>query len=87
VLTTLNLLFEHVVKLPDMRMEVHPRIVKDPRFTPYFDNCISALDGTYIYAYPSVELQAPFRNRKGYLSHNVLAACTFDLRFYYIYPR
>jgi DDE superfamily endonuclease len=27
-----------------------------------------------------------FRNRKGYLSQNVLGACTFDLQFSYIYP-
>ena len=60
-------------------MEVHPRIAQDPRFSPYFDNCIGALDGTYINAHPGVEAQAPFRNRHGYLSFNVLAACTFDL--------
>jgi DDE superfamily endonuclease len=29
--------------------------------------------------------QAPYRNRKSYLSTNVLAACTFDLKFCYIY--
>jgi DDE superfamily endonuclease len=29
--------------------------------------------------------QAPYRNRKSFLSTNVLAACTFDLRFCYIY--
>jgi len=86
VLTALNLLFEHVVKQPDLTTGVHPRIAQDPRFSPYFDNCIGALDGTHINAHPGLEAQAPFRNRHGYLSHNVLAACTFDLQFSFVYP-
>ena len=28
-----------------------------------------------------------YQNRKGFLSQNVLAACTFNLQFCYIYPR
>jgi len=30
--------------------------------------------------------QSRFRNKKGILSQNVLAACTFDLQFIFIYP-
>lgn len=30
--------------------------------------------------------QSRFRNRNGVLSQNVLAACTFDLKFIFIYP-
>jgi hypothetical protein len=60
-------------------MKVHSRIVEDPRFTPYFDNYIGALNGTYIHAFPGIKEQAPFRNRKGFLSYNVLVAYTFDL--------
>jgi len=30
--------------------------------------------------------QSRFRNKKGVLSQNVLAACTFDLQFIFIYP-
>jgi hypothetical protein len=75
-----------VVKQPDIVTEVHPRIANDPRFSPYFDNCIGVINGTHIHAYPGLEVQAPFRNRYGYLSHNVLAAYIFDLQFCFIYP-
>jgi hypothetical protein len=68
-------------------MKVHSRIAKDPRFTPYFDNYIGALDRTHIHTFPGIKEQAPFRNRKGFLSHNVLTTCTFDLQFYFVYPR
>jgi hypothetical protein len=80
-------LFEHVVKLPNLETLLSPRIRDNRRFTPYFDNCLSALDGTYIHAYPRTTDQALYRNHKGFLSLNVLAACTFDLMFYYVYPR
>lgn len=30
--------------------------------------------------------QSRFRNKKGILSQNVLAACTFDLQFIFIFP-
>ena len=67
-------------------MKVHSRIVKDSRFTPYFNNCISALNGTHIHAFPGIKEQAPFKNRKGFLSHNVLVTNTFDLQFCFVYP-
>lgn len=31
-----------------------------------------------------VDEQGPFRNKKGLLSQNVLAACSFDLKFHYV---
>jgi hypothetical protein len=85
VLTALNVLFKHVVKLPDADTPLSSRISNDGRFTLYFDNCISALDGTYIHAFPRTVVQAPFRNCKGFLSYNILAVCTFDLQFCYVY--
>ncbi|XP_011622098.1 uncharacterized protein LOC105420374 [Amborella trichopoda] len=44
-------------------------------------NCIRAIDGTHSQMSSGVEEQAPYRNRKGFLSQNVMAACSFDLRF------
>jgi len=55
VLTALNLLFEQVVKQPNTVIEVHSRITDNPRFTPYFDNYISAINSTHIYAHPGIE--------------------------------
>ncbi|KAF0775950.1 hypothetical protein AaE_000350 [Aphanomyces astaci] len=50
----------------------------------FFAKCVGALDGTHIRATPPQVGGRPFRNRKGYLSQNVLAACTFDMRFVYV---
>lgn len=40
----------------------------------------------HIPAHVPAKDQSQFRNRKGILSQNVLAACTFDLQFIFIYP-
>lgn len=47
-------------------------------------DCKGAIDGTHIDAFVPADIVARFRNRKGHLSQNVLAACTFDMRFSYI---
>ena len=57
---------------------MHPRIAQNHRFAGYFDGCIGALDGTHISATVPVAEQAPFRNRKGFISQNVLLVTTFD---------
>jgi hypothetical protein len=55
VLIALNLLFEAVVKQPDLAMEVPPRIIEDRRFSPYFNNYISAINSTHIHAFLGVK--------------------------------
>ena len=65
---------------------VHPKILENPKFSPWLDNCIGSLDGTQIPLHLSPSDQQRYRNRKGGVSHNVLAACDFDLRFTYVYP-
>ena len=47
-------------------------------------NCLGAIDGTHVPITMSPESAAPFRNRKGTLSHNVMIACDFDLMVTYI---
>ena len=60
------------------------RILSSNSFTPYFDGCIGALDGTHVPVHVPEARRAPFRNRKGELSQNVLAICTFDMQFLYV---
>ncbi|CAA0823514.1 Unknown protein [Striga hermonthica] len=67
-------------------LETPPEILRSNRFHPYFEDCIGAIDGMHIPAYVPAKDQARFRNRKGVLSQNVLAACTFDLQFIFVYP-
>ncbi|KAI3834535.1 hypothetical protein MKW92_015111, partial [Papaver armeniacum] len=47
-------------------------------------NCIGAIDGTHIPAMVSEDEQDVYRNRKGFISQNVLVACSFDLQFQYV---
>ena len=54
------------------------------KFSPYFDNCVGALDGTHIHAVVPPDERRPFRNRKHTISQNVLAVANFDLTFSYV---
>ena len=62
---------------------VHDRILKDPKYYPYIDNCDRALDGTHIPAILREEDQSVFRNRKKFVSQNVLGVTNFDAIFIY----
>lgn len=63
-----------------------PEILNSARFYPYFKDCIGVIDGMQIPAHVPAKDQSRFRNKKGILSQNVLAACTFDLQFIFIFP-
>lgn len=62
---------------------LHHRIGNDPRFFPFFEHAIGALDGTHVPAVVPAEEQDVFRNRKGWLSQNVLGVCDFDMLYTY----
>ena len=83
VLKALVALAPEYIKLPDP-LVIPQEISTNPKFFPYFKDCIGAIDGTHIPASITSNQQAPFRNRKGFISQNILAACSFDLLFLYI---
>jgi hypothetical protein len=66
--------YRKMVNLP--QDEVPEAIPSDSRRTPFFDGCCGAIDGTHIpISLPrgvKGDLQVPWRNRKGWLSQNVL---------------
>ncbi|KAJ6881744.1 hypothetical protein NC651_028371 [Populus alba x Populus x berolinensis] len=64
--------------------DIPPEILEDPRFYPYFKDCVGAVDRIHIPVMVGIDEQGPFRNKNGLLSQNVLAACSFDLRFHYV---
>ncbi|XP_075515604.1 uncharacterized protein LOC142550253 [Primulina tabacum] len=66
--------------------EVPPEIIHNHRFYPYFKDCVGAIDGTHFRVKVSKEHVARYRGRKDFPKQNVLAACTFDLRFTYVLP-
>ncbi|XP_059650485.1 uncharacterized protein LOC132296293 [Cornus florida] len=59
-------------------------IKNNPKFYLYFKNCVGAIDGTHIHAVVPVGQQIPFRGRKGDTAQNVMAVCSFDMKFTYI---
>ena len=59
------------------------RIVNNPKYFPFFEDCIGALDGTHISAIVPSDLHGVFRNRKGFLSQNVLGVVNFEMIFQY----
>ena len=61
-----------------------PEIQNDNRFFPYFEHCLGAMDGPHIRVKVTSAKALKFRCRKGFPSQNVLAACTFDLKFTYV---
>jgi hypothetical protein len=73
------LLHHHTVQQIDANDPIPARIAESPKFAPYFGDCLGALDGTHVDAWVTGEPVAPYRNRKGSLSQNVLAVCIFDL--------
>jgi hypothetical protein len=62
------------------------KIYNNPDFYPFFIHCIGALDGTHVPAQIDAASADPFRNRKGWLSQNVLAVCDFDMLFTFVLP-
>ncbi|XP_047976969.1 uncharacterized protein LOC125218265 isoform X2 [Salvia hispanica] len=53
----------------------------------WFKGCIGALHGTYINVRVPIADAPRYRNRKGHITTNTLAACDPELRFTYLLPR
>ncbi|KAK1283956.1 hypothetical protein QJS10_CPB21g01045 [Acorus calamus] len=89
VSTYFNQVLNAVISLGDdlwvkLESSTPSRIQNDPLMFPYFKDCVGAIDGTYVKATIWGQETARFRNRKGDLSQNVLAACNFDMEFTYV---
>jgi hypothetical protein len=61
----------------------HPRITKDSRMMPFFEDCIGAIDGTHIAVVPPSHDPIRYIGRGGKATQNVLVVVDFDLRFTY----
>nr|XP_034586585.1 uncharacterized protein LOC117849098 [Setaria viridis] len=67
------------LKLPNVN-HTHVKIASDPRFMPFFQNCVGAIDGTHVPITIAQERAAPYRNRKGTLSQNVMITTNVKFR-------
>ena len=81
-------LFFHAewVKLPAIPLVLSDHINLNLKFTPYFNDCLGALDGTYVPAYIFSDECRPYQNQNGCLTQNILAACDFKMHFCYVLP-
>lgn len=48
------------------------------------ENCVGAIDGTFIRVTVPAADRARYLTRKGEIAQNVLAACSFDKKFIYV---
>ncbi|XP_020079660.1 uncharacterized protein LOC109713860 isoform X2 [Ananas comosus] len=71
------------IQPPASNVGVHPRIKDNPIFHP-FKNAIGAVDGTHIPVVVRKAKQPRYRCRKGFTSHNMMAACSFDHQFLFV---
>ena len=55
--------------------------------TPYFKDCIGAIDGSHIPAFVPELMRSRFWDRKGQVSQNVLTVCSMNMEFLYVLPR
>lgn len=86
VLKALLIVHQHYVQQPNEDTFFADQIADNAKFSPFFDDCVGALDGTHIPVFVPAGKSIPYRNRKGYLTQNVLAACDFDMKFTYVLP-
>jgi hypothetical protein len=74
--------YSKYVKLPSNT--VPPKISENPKFYPFFQDVLAAIDGSHVNAMPASEDRVRYRNHKGGVSQNVLLSCTFDMRFCHV---
>lgn len=72
------------MQLPNADTPLAAEINDNPKLYPFFKDCQGSIDGTHLDAFVPDEDVARYRNRKGRLSQNVLAACSQDMHFTYI---
>ena len=72
------------MRLPPVTIPEHIR--NNPKFYPFFKDCLGAFDGTHIPASVNQGSCRAFRNSKGYLSQNVLGVVNFEMEYVYVLP-
>jgi hypothetical protein len=73
------------VHLPDINAPVPDYIKNEPKFYPFFQGAIGALDGTHFDCSGTPEQRAIAHDHKGHVTQNCLAACDFTHKFVYIF--
>ncbi|XP_024315389.1 uncharacterized protein LOC100832632 isoform X2 [Brachypodium distachyon] len=82
VLHAIGELRDELIRPPSL--ETPTKIAGNPRWDPYFKDCVGAIDSTQIQASVSKNMEAAFCGKKSSAGQNVIAAIDFDLRFTYV---
>jgi len=84
VLSSVMKLAIDIIRPKDTQFSTIHRRLQSPRFAPYFDKCIGAIDGTHVPVTVPTEKVVQYTGRKGITTQNVLAVCDFDMRFTFV---
>jgi len=84
VLSSVMKLAIDIIRPKDPQFSTIHRRLQSPRFAPYFDKCIGAIDGTHVPVTVPTEKVVQYTGRKGITTQNVLAVCDFDMRFTFV---
>jgi DDE superfamily endonuclease len=76
--------YSKFVHLPSEATPTPPEIHDNPLFFPFFKNVLGAIDGTHINASVTATERQTARDRKGGVTQNCLAICSFNMDFLYI---
>ncbi|XP_061359901.1 uncharacterized protein LOC133303945 [Gastrolobium bilobum] len=85
VLRSIVELEDKYLKQPD-GSQIPMEIMGSNQFNPFFKDCVGAIDCTHVRVKVPLNEASKYRGRKDFPTQNVLAACSFDLRFTYVLP-
>lgn len=74
-------LYDSVIQPTTSSTPIPDSIQYNHQYFPWFKDCLGAIDGTHIPVSPPENEKAPFRDRQGRLTQNVLAVCNFEMGF------
>ena len=83
-LLTSDAFYNSYVQLPDANTPLASEIRDNPKLFPFFKDCQGSIDRTHIDSFCLDNAVKCYRNRKGGVTENVLAACSQDMCFTYI---
>ncbi|XP_062074948.1 protein ALP1-like [Humulus lupulus] len=84
VLDALCYLGNEVIRPLDFNT-VQAEIQNNSKYFPWFKDCVGAIDGTHVSAVAPTLNQLAFRGRKVDVTQNVMATCSFNMMFTYVY--
>jgi hypothetical protein len=84
VLHSVSRLAVDIIRPVDPKFRIVHQRLKAPWFSPYFDNCIGAIDGTHVSIVVPAQHVVQHTGKYGYTSQNLLTVCDFDMRFTFV---